>query len=329
MEMLREDRELARQNSTITSAAPTAALLPQVRPIRKPRLRETQATLISLLYLLPSLLAFTAFVFYPLGKSIWLSLHASSPFGFSSDVFVGFEQYRNALTSSNYRNSLVVTVLYTLYTVPLGLLLALLLAVLANQRLRGISVFRVAFGITIGVSVAASSVIFLLLYNPSAGVLNYFLSSVGLPKVQWLTQPSSALWAIAIGTIWMTLGFNFITLLSGLQGIPEELYESARIDGAGNLRIFANVTLPLLSPTLFFVLVISTIGAFQSFAQIHILTKGGPVGSTNVVVYSIYRDAFFNFQSGYASAQSVILFLIVLGLTVVQFRALEGKVFYQ
>lgn len=322
---------MARQNISIGSVSPasTAGALPRVRPARRVRLRETQATLISLLYLLPSLAAFTLFVFYPLAKSIWLSLHASSPFGFGSSIFVGLNQYKTALTSANYRNSLVVTLLYTLYTVPLGLFLALMLAVLANQRLRGISVFRVAFGITIGVSVAAASVIFLLLYNPSAGVLNFFLSSVGLPKIQWLTHTNSALWAIAIGTIWMTLGFNFIILLSGLQGIPEDLYESARIDGAGNARIFRSVTLPLLSPTLFFVLVIATIGAFQSFAQIHILTKGGPVNSTNVVVYSIYRDAFFNFQSGYASAQAVILFLIVLVLTAVQFKTLEGKVFYQ
>ena len=118
-------------------------------------------------------------------------------------------------------------------------------------------------------------------------------------------------------------------LLSGLQGIPEDLYESARIDGASSGRTFLSITLPLLSPTLFFVVVISTISAFQSFAQIHILTRGGPVGSTNVVVYSIYRDAFFNFQTGYASAQAVILFLIILVLTVIQFKVLESKVFYQ
>ena len=130
-------------------------------------------------------------------------------------------------------------------------------------------------------------------------------------------------------TIWLRLGFNFIVLLSGLQGIPEELYESARIDGASPARIFFNVTLPLLSPTLFFVGVISVIGAFQSFAQIDILTNGGPAGSTNVVVYSIYLDAFFNFHSAFASAQAVILFVILVALTGIQFKSLEGKVIYQ
>lgn len=293
------------------------------------RLREAQATLISLLYLLPSLVAFAVFVFYPVVKSVWISLHADNPFGGTSDVFVGLDQYKNALSSPDYRNSLKITLLYTLYTVPVGLLVALVLAVLANLRLRAISIYRVAFAITIGVSVGAGAVIYALLYNPSVGVLNYFLTRVGLPSVQWLTHTNSALWAIAIGTIWLGLGFNFTILLSGLQGIPEELYESAKIDGASPGRMFFSVTLPLLSPTLFFVSVISVIAAFQSFAQIDILTKGGPAGSTNVVVYSIYRDAFFNFHSAYASAQAVILFIILLVLTGIQFKSLEGRVFYQ
>jgi len=293
------------------------------------RIRALQATLISFLYLLPSLIAFTIFVFYPVIKSVWISLHADNPFGGTSDIFVGLDQYKSALTSDSYRNSLKVTFLYALYTVPLGLLVALLLAVMANLRLRAISVFRVAFAITIGVSVGAGAVIFALLYNPSTGALNYFLTQLGLPPVQWLTHTNSALWAIAIGTIWLGLGFNFTILLSGLQGIPEELYESAKIDGASPARMFFNVTLPLLSPTLFFVSVISVIAAFQSFAQIDILTKGGPASASNVVVYSIYRDAFFNFHSAYASAQAVILFVILVALTGVQFKSLEGRVFYQ
>jgi sn-glycerol 3-phosphate transport system permease protein len=300
----------------------------EIRPRRKSALREAQATLISLLYLLPSLAAFTVFVFYPLIKSIWISMHADNPFGGLAD-FIGLRQYRDALTSSDYRNSLKVTAFYALYTVPLGICVSLGLATLANVRLRGISVFRVAFAMTIGVSVAAGTVIFSLLYNPSSGVLNYLLSSIGLPRVAWLTSTRSALWAIAILEIWLRLGFNFIVLLSGMQGIPEELYESARIDGAGSARTFFNITLPLLSPSLFFVGVISVISAFQSFAQIDILTKGGPAGATNVAVYSIYLDAFRNFHTGYASAQAVLLFIILVFLTAIQFRGLESRVTYQ
>jgi sn-glycerol 3-phosphate transport system permease protein len=302
--------------------------VPRARSSGTLRMREAQATLVSLLYLLPSLVAFTIFVFYPVVKSVWISLHADNPFGGTSDIYVGLDQYKNALSSPDYRNSLKITLLYTLYTVPIGLLVALLLAVMANLRLRAIAVYRVAFAITIGVSVGAGAVIFALLYNPSVGMLNYLITRLGLPPIQWLTHTNSALWAIAIGTIWLGLGFNFTILLSGLQGIPEELYESARIDGAGPARMFFNVTLPLLSPTLFFVSVISVIAAFQSFAQIDVLTKGGPASATNVVVYSIYRDAFVNFRSGYASVQAVILFVILLILTLIQFLVIERRVHY-
>jgi ABC-type sugar transport system permease subunit len=295
---------------------------------RTSRLRTAQASLISLLYLAPSLLIFGVFIFYPLFKSIYLSLYASSPFGYATGIFVGLKQYQIALGSDSYREGLVVTLLYTLYTVPLGILVALALATLSNTRVRGIGFFRTIYALPIGVSTGAAAIIFLLLYNARAGVINYFLMSLGLPAVEWLTQPRAALWAVAILSIWGGIGFNFIVLLSGLQGIPEELYESARIDGADGWRIFRSITLPLLMPTLFFVMVVSTIAAFQSFAQIHILTKGGPADATNVVVYSIYREAFFNFQTGYASAQAVILFVILMILTAIQFLGLERRVHY-
>jgi ABC-type sugar transport system permease subunit len=310
----------------VAAAAPARAF--SLPAFRTSRLRTAQATLISLLYLAPSLIVFGTFVFYPLLKSIYLSLYASSPFSFSTGIFVGLKQYQIALNSPSYRQGLMVTLLYTVYTVPLGILIALALATLSNVRVRGIGLFRTIYALPIGVSVGASSIVFLLLYNARAGVINYFLTSLNLPAVDWLTQPRSALWAVAILSIWGGIGFNFIVLLSGLQGIPEELYESARIDGATNWRIFRSVTLPLLMPTLFFVLVVSTIAAFQSFAQIHILTKGGPADATNVVVYSIYREAFFNFQTGYASAQAVILFGILMVLTAIQFLVIERRVHY-
>lgn len=296
--------------------------------IRSARFRRTQATLISLMYLLPSLIVFGVFVFYPLFKSLYLSLFASDPFGYGTGPFVGLRQYEIALRSQSYRNGLRVTLLYTLYTVPVGILISLFLATLANFRVRGIGFFRTVYALPIGVSLGASSIVFLLLYNGRAGVFNYFLNRVGLPAVEWLTEPRAALWAVAILSIWAGIGFNFIVLLSGLQGIPEELYESARIDGATTGRIFRSITLPMLAPTLFFVLIVSTIGAFQSFAQIHILTKGGPANATNVVVYSIYREAFFNFQTGYASAQAMILFCILMALTAIQFLVIERRVHY-
>jgi len=317
---LANGESLIRERDATKTAAHTAT--------SSARARARRETGISLLYLVPSLLVFGVFVFYPLFKSIYLSLFASDPFGLGSTPFVGLKQYQIALRSQSYRDGLGVTLLYTLYTVPLGILIALGLAVLANFRVRGIGFFRTVFALPIGVSVGAASIVFLLLYNSRAGVINYFLNTIGLPSIEWLTEPRAALWAVAILSIWAGIGFNFIVLLSGLQGVPEDLYESARIDGASNFRIFRSVTLPMLMPTLFFVLIVSTINAFQSFAQIHILTKGGPANATNVVVYSIYREAFFNFQTGYASAQAVILFVIILILTAIQFLVVERRVHY-
>src|SRR5204863_6196062 len=173
---------------------------------------------------------------------------------------------------------------------------------------------------TIAVSAAVGSLIWLLLFNPSLGLLNYVLSLVGVRGPDWLIQPAIAIIAVSITTIWLTLGTNIIVLLSGLQGIPEEIYEAARLDGARGVRMFTRITVPMVSPSLFFLLVVDTIAVLQAFTQIHLLTRGWPVDATRALVYSIYLDAFQNFQFGYASAQAVILFVLVLALTVIQFQ---------
>jgi ABC-type sugar transport system permease subunit len=221
------------------------------------------------------------------------------------------------------------TFVYVLFTVPPGIALSLILAVLVNQRLRAINVFRTMMASTIAVSAAVGSLIWLLLLNPALGLLNYALALVHLPGPQWLTDPSVAIIGIALTTIWLTLGFNLIVLLAGLQSIPEELYESARIDGAVAWRSFWHLTVPLLSPSLFFLGVVGTINAVQAFTQIHLLTRGGPVDSTRTLVYSLYLDAFQNFLTGYASAQAMVLFVLILVLTIVQFRYVERFVHYQ
>ena len=171
--------------------------------------------------------------------------------------------------------------------------------------------------------------IWMLLFNPSAGILTFFLSKLGLSQVNWLSDPKWALFSVCVVSVWRSLGFNTIVLLSGLQAIPEPLYESARIDGAGAFRQFKDITLPMMSPTLFFVFIVSVINALQTFGEINILTQGGPAGATSVIVYSIYREAFFNFHFSYASAQALVLFLIILVLTALEFVILEKKVFYK
>jgi sn-glycerol 3-phosphate transport system permease protein len=290
--------------------------------------KETRRLLVALAFLLPSLALFVTFVFVPLGRTLFLSLHYTTPTGRAA-TFAGLDQYIELLGSTIFRDGLVASTLFALYTVPLGIALALVLSVLANQRLRGINVFRTLMSSTIAISAAIGSLLFLLLYNPSLGLLNYILSLFGLRGLSWLQDPATAVVSLSLTTIWLILGFNVIVLLAGLQGVPEELYEAAKLDGASAPRLFFGITIPLMSPFLFFLLVVDTINVLQVFTQIHVLTRGGPVDATRTIVYSLYLDAFQNFQFGFASAQAFVLFLIVLALTILQFRYIEPRVHYQ
>ncbi len=279
---------------------------------------------LALLMLAPSLAVFGVFVFYPLVRTVWLGFHEVNIFGDS--YWAGISQYVDVLTSSRFLSSLVATVLFTLITVPLGLVLGLGLAVLAHQRLRGMAVFRTLFSSTIATSVAVASLMWLILLNPSIGVVNQFLRFIGQDPINFLQSTTWALPSVAMATVWLNLGFTFIIMSAGLQSVPDELLESAVVDGAGPWMRFREVTLPLLSPTIMFSLVVLTIGAFQSFGQIDILTQGGPLDRTNVVVYSIFKDV--PVAPGVAAVQAVALFAILLVLTFVQYRVLEKRVFY-
>jgi ABC-type sugar transport system permease subunit len=281
---------------------------------------------LALLLLAPSLVIFGAFIFYPLARTVWLGFYREDPFG--GRVYAGFDQYRDVLTSSDFRHSLWVTAVFALITVGFGLLFGVTLATLAHQRIKGITVFRTIFSSTVATSVAVASLIWLVLFQPSIGVVNQFLKSIGREPVQWLLDSSTALFAVAATTVWQNLGISFIILIAGLQGIPDDLYESARVDGASSWLQFREITIPMLSPTLLFVSVILTINAFQSFGQVDLLTQGGPSNSTKVIVYSIYQEAFQNRNAGVASAQAVVLFLIVLVLSLVQFTFFERRVHY-
>lgn len=282
----------------------------------------------ALLYLLPSILLFSVFVFYPMFRTIYLSFFLTDQNG-NAAIWVGFENYTYLLESTAFINSMKATGLFVLYTVPLGIILALFFALLANEKLKGIGFFRTIYSSTMGISVAASSVIWLFMFNPSMGMFNRMLAMLDLPQIQWLLDPEWALLSVSISTIWMNIGFSFLILLGGLQNIDEHLYESSRIDGAGYFYRLRRITLPMLSPTLFFIITISLINAFQSFGQIDILTQGGPSASTNLIVYSIYREAFINYQFGTASAQAVTLFIIILIVTILQFKLGERRVHYQ
>nr|WP_212977167.1 sugar ABC transporter permease [Paenibacillus azoreducens] len=279
-------------------------------------------------FLAPSMILFIMFLFYPMLKSVYLSMTITDPRGQVAE-FVWFENFAALFKSHQLYSNLSVTLMFILYTVPTSLIWSLFLAAITHNKLRGMKIFQFIFSLPIVISVGTGSIIWFLLFHPTAGMLNYFLSLVHIGPIPWLTDPAWALMSISLMTIWMNMGFLYIVLSSGLQGIPEELYESAKIDGSGPVRTFMRIVLPLLSPTIFFALIVSVIGAFQAFGQIHILTRGGPINSTNVIVYSIYQDAFVNFRFGIGSAQALILFVIILLLTVLQFKVLEKKVHYQ
>lgn len=279
-------------------------------------------------FLLPSIILFSVFLFYPMFRTIYLSFFLTKANG-DPTVFVGLQNYITMFSSPIFLKSMKSTFLFVLYTVPASVIISLFLSIIANEKLKGIGFFRTMYSSTMGVSVAAASVFWLYLFNPSMGLLNQLLGTFGIEGIGWLTDPKWALISISITTIWMNVGFTFLILLGGLQSIDSSLYESADIEGAGYLYKLRRVTIPMLSPTMFFVITVTIINAFQSFGQIDILTQGGPINETNLIVYSIYREAFANYKFGSASAQAIVLFILILLMTALQFKLGERKVHYQ
>ncbi|WP_425435194.1 carbohydrate ABC transporter permease [Oceanobacillus rekensis] len=290
--------------------------------------QRTKSFLKGMMFLLPSIVLFSIFLFYPLLRTIYLSFFLTDAKGVTT-VFVGFDNFINMFSSPIFIQSIQSTFLFVLYTVPVTIIISLFLAVIANEKLKGIGFFRTIYSSTMGISVAAASVFWLYLFHPTIGMLNVILGTLGFENIGWLTDPTWALIAVSVTTIWMNIGFTFLILLGGLQSIDTYLYESADIDGAGYFYKLRRITIPMLSPTLFFVVTVTIINAFQTFGQIDILTQGGPQNTTNLIVYSIYREAFVNYQFGSASAQAVVLFIIILLMTLLQFKFGERKVHYQ
>ena len=296
-------------------------------PGRRLRFSRRRAREIGLAYLLlvPSMVIFSVFVFYPFFRNFYLGFFKTPPFPGLPKRYVGFDQYRDVLTSSQFVDSVKTTVLFAIMTVPAGIALGLGLAVLAHQQLKGMAIYRTIFSSTVATSVAVASVIFGTLFNPVVGLLPWLGIS---PTPPILDNPDLALPAVALVTIWQTLGLTFILMSSGLQAIPDELHEAARVDGAGPWTRFWRVTLPMLSPTIFFAVVIGGIFAFQTFGQIDLLTQGGPLKKTNVLTYYVYTTLRSENNDGKAAVLAVALFGITMLLTLVQMRVLERRVHY-
>ena len=313
----------------MTSGTAVADVHPQnpAPPRRRRRERSREATL-AWAFLAPSVVVFALFLAYPLGRTAYLSMHGNDIIG-RPNRFVGFSHFAEMATPE-FGGVLLTTLLFTLGVVVPGVVGALVVVLLLEGVIRGQRLLRGAFALPFAFSVASASVIFSVFYSPGNSVLNGILYRLGLDQVPWLTSQEMALWSVCITTVWMNLGYGVLVLAAGIGSIPKEVNEAARIDGATGVRLAWDVTVPMLGPQLFFLIVISTINALQSFGQIHILTGGGPVGSTTTLVYSIYQYAFAYGTSdfGRASAQALVLLVVVLVCTAIQFGVIERKVHY-
>ncbi|MDD2972936.1 MAG: sugar ABC transporter permease [Lachnospiraceae bacterium] len=274
-------------------------------------------------YLIPSFLVFGAFLFYPFFKTIYLSLYKTNKMG-QAKLFVGVENYTSLLTSKSFYNSLIVTLVFVAIVVAGSMLLGLVTAVLCNKAFPGIRFFSTAFALPMAIASSSAAMIFKIMLHPSIGIINKIFHL----DINWISDPRYALICVAILTAWLNSGINFLYFSAGLSNIDDTIYERASVDGASHIQQFFRLTLPGIAPIMFYTLVVDIIQAFQSFGQVKILTQGGPGESTNLIVYSIYRDAFFNYRFGSAAAQSVILFLIIMALTLIMFRVEKKGVKY-
>jgi len=247
----------------------------------------------------------------------------------SNTPYVGLRNYRHMLHDPVVAQAVQHTLVYTALFVPGTMILGLFLAVAMNRNIRFISVYRTAAYATMAISTISEAIVFIWLFDPSYGVVNYFLSLLGIPQQQFLNDPAQALYVIAAMTIWGWTGFSVVIYLAALQGVPQMLMDAAAVDGASRWTTFRRVTLPLLSPASLFLAVWLTINALQLFDEVYLSTSGGPLNATTVLVYYLYEQAFQNFNFGYASAIAYFLFLIILVVTAIQFRIGRRFTYYR
>ncbi len=279
------------------------------------------------LFLVPNIIGFAIFTFIPIVASFVLSF--TSWDGFGELEFIGIDNFVKLFSDDIFRVSMWNTLVFTLVSVPVTLIIALAVAILLNKGIKGIKIVRAAFFLPYITAAIAVAVVWQLLYHPTLGPINQFLMTIGVDNPpKWLSATSTAMASVIIMYIWKMIGYYMIIFLAGLQGVPKQLYEAAQIDGANAWEKFTNVTLPMLSPVVFFTLIIALINSFKVFTEIYALTGGGPGHSTNVLVYNIYVEAFQKYNLGYASAMSYVLAIIIVTITIIQFRGQKKWVNY-
>ncbi len=274
----------------------------------------------------PVIIAFLVFNLYPMALGLYLSFTKWDIL--SPPTFNGLSNWTDLLKDDLLWRAVLQTLYYAVASVAGATILSIALALALNQRLKTIGFYRTFFFLPAVTSLVAIAMVWRWIYNTEFGVLNAFLASLGINPVNWLGDPVLAMPAVILMSIWRSAGFNTVLFLAGLQGVAQEYYEAAEIDGASKWDRFVHITLPLISPTTFFVVVNGLIGSWQVFDQVYILTRGGPLLSTVTVVYLIYSNGFEWYKTGYAAAMAYGLFLIIIVLTAIQFRLQKRWVFY-
>lgn len=285
------------------------------------RKRKIRDHLVAYSFIAPNFIGFAVFTLVPMLFSFVLSLMEWDGGMVNPMKFTGIQNYLRLFADSKFQNAYWNTLVYTLGYVPLTLVLSLLLAIVLNAKIRGRNFFRTLVFFPYVASIVAVASVWNMLFNPSMGPVNMLLSALGIENLpRWSADKNWAMITVILFSVWKSIGYYMIIFLAGLQGINADLYEAASLDGAGKWKQFLNVTLPQLKPTTFFVVVMLTIGSFKVYDQIFLITQGGPGDRTMVLVYYIYNQAFKYSDYGYASTVSIVLFLTVLAVTLIQFR---------
>jgi multiple sugar transport system permease protein len=292
-------------------------------------MRQVRKNWTAYLFLSPWIIIFAIFTLYSVSFSFYLSFHEWNILE-PDKPFVGLDNYIRLFQDERFYQALWNTILFTGIGVPLGLVAGLLVALLLNTKVNGQGLYRTLYYIPVITPLVVSAVIWKWIYQGDYGLLNYYLLRLGIikEKLLWLADPDLAMPALILMGVWGGVGGTMVLYLAGLQSIPEELYDAARVDGANGLQKLLYITVPLLAPTTFFILITSIIGSFQSFAHIYIMTGGGPLRRTTVIGYYLYEKGFRHFEMGYASAMAYVLFAIIFIFTLLQLRFTKGDIEY-
>ncbi len=289
----------------------------QTQANSKTKKRHLTDSKIGYLLILPNYIIYITFTLIPI---IWTIVMSFTDYDLKSYSFVGVSNYINIFKDQVFLKSIWNTVYYSLLTILPTIVFALLLALLLNRKIRGRGFFRTLFYLPNILSMVAVSMAWSYLYNAQAGILNKMLNAIGLSSVGWVTDTRWAMVSVAIMAIWQSLGYNAVLYLSGLQGIPDYLYEAATIDGASGVQQFFSITIPSLRPTTFFIFVMACIHSFEVFGQVYILTQGGPLNSTTTIAHQVYLNGFEYYKMGYASAEAVVLLLLIMIMTLINMK---------